>query len=244
VIARAAAALAMLAAAAGGALAQACPEPLASARRLVLVTADDMATSQASLQLFERARPDAPWRAVSAPEPALIGKTGMAWSHFFRALAQPGEPVKVEGDKRAPAGFYRIGRPFGLVPADRAGYTRITAGMTCVDDVRSPAYNTIVRAAAGAAPHGEKMWRVPEYQRGLFVDYPTDRHARAGSCIFIHVRLPGRTGTGGCVALPERRVVALQEFAAPGAVLAILPQAALPRLAACLPRPAAADALN
>lgn len=235
-IARAAIVAMLTLAAMAPAAAQTCPEPLASARRLALVTAAGMNTSQATLRLYERPAPGASWRAVSPAEPALIGKTGMAWSPFFRALAQHGEPVKAEGDKRAPAGFYRIGGAFGFGADPRPGYTRISEGMTCVDDPASAHYNRITtRRTVGPAVSGENMWRVPEYRRGLFVDYPTDRRARAGSCIFIHLRVPGKMGTGGCVALPEARLVALQDFAAPGAVIGILPRQALSRLAACLP---------
>jgi L,D-peptidoglycan transpeptidase YkuD (ErfK/YbiS/YcfS/YnhG family) len=67
------------------------------------------------------------------------------------------------------------------------------------------------------------------------VDYPTDAKARAGSCIFIHLRLPGKTGTAGCVALPEPQLVDLQNFAQEGAVLAVLPKDALDRFKSCLP---------
>jgi L,D-peptidoglycan transpeptidase YkuD (ErfK/YbiS/YcfS/YnhG family) len=218
------------------ALAQNCPAPLGEARRLMLVTADNFTTSQAQAQLFERASPSEPWRAVSPAEPALIGKAGMAWSYFFRRSAAKGEPVKVEGDKRVPAGFYRIGKSFGTLPPNRADYLHLTDGVTCVDDVTSPAYNTIAsRAKIGARVHGENMWRVPEYSRGLLVDYPTNAKARAGSCIFIHARLPEKTGTGGCVALPQARVEALQNFAEGGAVLAVLPRRALDRFKGCLP---------
>lgn len=233
---RAVAAGLVLLAAVAPAHAQSCPAPLASALRLLVVTADGMNTPEATAQLFERRSVREPWRPASPKEAALIGKSGMAWPPFFRALARKGEPVKVEGDKRSPAGFYRIGKSFGLVASDLPGYTRIADGMTCVDDLASPAYNSVTtRAAVGWTVHGENMWRVPEYKRGLFVDYPTDRAARAGSCIFIHVRLPGKTGTGGCVALPEDRVAALQTFSEPGAVLAILPKQALGRLSGCLP---------
>ena len=218
------------------ALAQSCPAPLNGARRLVLVTAESMTTTQAALQLFERAAPDATWRALGEAEPALIGKAGMAWAHAFRALALAGEPVKVDGDKRVPAGVYRIGRPFGLSASRRPGYLHLTPGTVCVDDPASPDYNTITaRARVGWKVHGENMWRVPEYRHGLLVDYPTNARAKAGSCIFIHVRLPEAWGTSGCVALPEERVKALQDFAEAGAVLAVLPRAALGRLAGCLP---------
>jgi len=217
--------------------AQSCPAPLASANRLVLAVADTMASTTATVQRYERASPAEAWRAVGGPASALVGYKGVAWAHAFRDFAHGDEPIKIDGDKRAPAGVYKIGNSFGFAAARRRNYARITAGTVCVDDVASPAYNTIAaRAKVGWRVHGENMWRAREYRRGLFVDYPTDRAARAGSCIFIHLRLAGRTGTHGCVALPERDLAAVQNFAAPGAVLAILPKQALPRFKGCLPQ--------
>jgi len=221
------------------ALAQSCPEPLGQARRLVLVTADKLTSIRASVQRFERAAADAPWRQNGGPATALIGHNGVGWAHAFRSFARNREPLKVEGDKRAPAGFYKIGRSFGSATSQRPGYMRIGEGMVCVNDPASPAYNTITtRAKVGWQVYGENMWRVPDYRKGLLVDYPTNRKARAGSCIFIHLQLPGKTGTSGCVALPEPQFEALQDFAANGAVLAVLPRQALDRFKGCLPEPA------
>jgi L,D-peptidoglycan transpeptidase YkuD (ErfK/YbiS/YcfS/YnhG family) len=218
------------------AFAQSCPAPLSDARKLVLVTSSTFSSSAAAMQTFTRANASSPWRATSGPVTALIGYRGAAWSYAFRAFAAPGEPLKVDGDKRVPAGFFKIGRPFGFAPSRLPNYLRIADGMTCVDDAGSPAYNTIAsRAKIGWQVHGENMWRVREYRRGLLVDYPTDRRARAGSCIFIHTRFPGATGTNGCVSLPEPQVVALQDFAQTGAVLAVLPRRALARFKGCLP---------
>ncbi len=216
--------------------AQSCPAPLAEARRLVLVVADRPSSTTATVERFERDTPNAPWQLSGGAATALIGHKGMAWAYAFRAFARNGEPVKVEGDKRAPAGFYKIGRSFGFAFSDRANYLRITEGTTCVDDLSSPAYNTITtRAKVGLKVHGENMWRVPEYARGLLVEYPTNRKARAGSCIFIHLQLPGKTGTSGCVALPEPQLEAVQDFVTDGAVLAVLPRQALGRFKGCLP---------
>jgi hypothetical protein len=223
------------------AFAQACPAALADAKRLVLVAADGFNGPSATMQTFERATPKDSWKAVGGPEPALVGKAGLAWSHFFREWRRGNEPIKVEGDKRAPAGIYPIGRSFGIVPSPRPGHLRVTNDTICVHDLSSPAYNTIAsRARLGPQVSAENMSRaLPMYRRGLLVDYPTDAKARAGSCIFIHVWNSPTTGTAGCVSMPEARVEALQDFSAPGAVLAIMPRAALPRLAACLPAIAA-----
>ena len=215
---------------------QSCPEPLASARRLVLVTADNTTTSTGRIQRFERAASTQPWRAMGEAQPALIGKNGMAWAYPFRSSAKNGERIKIDGDKRAPAGFFRIGQSFGFSPSKRPGYLHVKEGTVCVDDPGSGAYNTIAtRAKVGAMTHGENMWRVPAYRNGLVVDYPTNRNARAGSCIFIHVWLPSAAGTAGCVAVPEPQVIELQDFSEPGAVLAVLPDAARGRFRGCLP---------
>lgn len=217
--------------------AQSCPAPLAGARRLVLVAVDGFNTTAATLQMFERATPRDAWRSLGAAEPALVGRAGLAWSPFFRDLRRGHEPVKVEGDKRAPAGIYSIGRTFGTVPSSRPGHLHVVKDMVCVDDPTSPAYNTITsRDRVGPKVHAENMSRaLPMYRRGLLVDYPTDARSRAGSCIFIHVWKSPTSGTAGCVSLPEARVEVLQDFSAPGAVLAILPRAALERLGNCLP---------
>jgi L,D-peptidoglycan transpeptidase YkuD (ErfK/YbiS/YcfS/YnhG family) len=218
------------------ALAQSCPEPLASARRLVLVTADKLSSTGASLGQFERDAANSPWHEVRAATPTLIGQRGMAWAHAFRRYARRGEPIKVEGDKRAPIGFFKIGSSFGFGMSDRPDYLRIAQDTICVYDLSSPAYNTITsRAKAGLKVRAENMSHVPQYRRGLLVDYPTNVRAKAGSCIFIHLQLSGMTGTAGCVALPEPQLVALQDFAQPGAVLAIMPRQAFGRFKGCLP---------
>jgi D-alanyl-D-alanine dipeptidase len=228
----------MTALAAERALAQACPAPLADAKRLVLVTAANMNDAAASMRLYERSASRENWRALGPAEPAMIGKTGMGWSPFFARLARRGEPMKIEGDKRAPAGIYPIGRSFGILPSARANYLPITPDTICVDDLSSPAYNTIAsRTKLGPRVSAENMSKaLPMYRRGLLVDYPTDAAKKAGSCIFIHVWRTPTTGTAGCVAVPEPKVEALQEFSEPGAVLAILPRGALGRLAGCLPQ--------
>jgi D-alanyl-D-alanine dipeptidase len=218
--------------------AQSCPAPLANAKRLVLVTAPNMNDMAATMRLYERVSAKEPWRALDAPEPATIGRAGMGWSQFFSKLARRGEPLKVEGDKRTPAGIYPIGRSFGVLASSRPDYLHVTPDTICVNDVSSPAYNTIAsRARVGPAVHAENMSRIlPMYRRGLLVDYPTDARKQAGSCIFIHVWRSPTTGTAGCVAMPEPRVEALQDFAAGGAVVAVLPRGALDRLPGCLPK--------
>jgi L,D-peptidoglycan transpeptidase YkuD (ErfK/YbiS/YcfS/YnhG family) len=221
------------------ALGQSCLAPLHDARRLVLVTTDGMDATPATMQWFERASVEDSWRPLGPAEPAVVGRSGIAWAQTYRKFARSGEPIKVEGDKRAPAGIYSITNSFGTVPSERPGHIPVTDDTICVDDPSSAAYNTVTsRASVGPKFHVENMSRaLPMYRRGLMVDYPTDIAAKAGSCIFIHVwRAPTR-GTAGCVAMPEERLVALQDLVeGGGAVLAIVPRHALGRFSGCLPQ--------
>ncbi|MGE0280524.1 MAG: hypothetical protein AB7P20_07915 [Rhizobiaceae bacterium] len=218
------------------ALAQSCPELLASARRLVLVTTDGLSTAKATMRLYQRAAPGAPWQPVREAEPVLVGRNGLAWALPYRRFAARGEPIKIEGDKRAPAGVFRLGASIGHAPSNKPGYLQLTPGTVCVDAPSSPAYNTITsRDRVGWKVPGENMWRIPHYRHGLLVDFPTSRARRGGSCIFVHLKLPRVTGTAGCVAVDEPALLALQDFAAPGAVLAMLPVQATRRFGGCLP---------
>lgn len=219
------------------AVAQSCPAPLAGATRLLLVVPNAMRSTIAYAQRFSRVLPLTPWRPASGPFTALLGYRGVAWAHAFRSFAAKGEPIKIDGDRRVPVGVFRVGRSFGFARSRRPGYLRLTKGTVCVDDPRSPAYNTITRRTkVGRRVHAENMWRIRQYRQGLLVDYPTNRAARAGSCIFIHLWLEGATGTRGCVALPAKRLTAMQNFAQNGAVLAVLPKRALARFKGCLPK--------
>jgi L,D-peptidoglycan transpeptidase YkuD (ErfK/YbiS/YcfS/YnhG family) len=216
--------------------AETCPGPITKASRLVLVTTRSMDTELATLQLFTRRSAKMPWKRMSAAEPAVVGKAGLGWGYPFLNFKEGEEPEKVEGDNRTPAGFFRIGRSFGFGPSRRPGYIEVKSGETvCVEDPSSPFYNRITKRSDVGSVEADDMGSSPLYRRGLFVEYPSDRESRRGSCIFIHIWSAPDIGTAGCVGLPEARVRALQEFSQAGAVLAVLPETALDRFPGCLP---------
>jgi L,D-peptidoglycan transpeptidase YkuD (ErfK/YbiS/YcfS/YnhG family) len=217
---------------------QACPALMHTASRLIVVTVPTLTSSAGTLRLFERRQSDARWSVVGAAEPVTLGSRGAAWGRAFRYLAADHEPIKVEGDRRSPAGIYPIGRPFGFAHSELAGYVRLRPDSVCVEDPSSPAYNTITsRKVTGLAADVQTMGTIARFRRGLIIDYPTDAAHRAGSCIFIHIRKKDPTsGTAGCLNLPEDRVAALQKFANEHpTALALLPESALGRLGDCLP---------
>ena len=215
---------------------QACPALMQTARRLIVVTVPTLTSSVGKLRLFKRGRSDAGWSVVGAAEPVTLGSRGAAWGRAFRYLVADDEPIKIEGDKRTPAGIYAIGRPFGFAPSPLAGYLRLQSDSVCVEEPSSPAYNTITSGIAiGQSVGTQNMGMMTRYRRGLIVDYPTDAEDRAGSCIHIRKKDP-TSGTAGCLTLPENRVAVLQKFANKHpTVLALIPESVLGRLGDCLP---------
>jgi len=88
-----------------------CPAALVQATRLLFVTTPNMRSVVATLRRFERSAPGSAWQEIGKAIPAVVGKNGLGWGWTFDAYARSGEPVKHEGDMRAPAGFYPLGRP-------------------------------------------------------------------------------------------------------------------------------------
>lgn len=215
-----------------------CPAALESATRLVVVRTADMDATSATLETFERPSTAEAWRPAGGLREAVVGLKGLAWGTQFTHLARPGEPIKQEGDRRSPAGIYAIGAPFGFAPSDEPGYMQLATDQhMCVEDASSPLYGRIVpRSQMPKTLKADQMAAEPLYRTGIVVDYPADRAAKAGSCIFIHVWRQRGKGTAGCVAMEEADVTALRAWlsAAPSAI-AILPAIAADRFAGCLP---------
>lgn len=207
---------------------------------LVLVETASFDSSHASLSIFERGQKDWFWVRIGNAARVTVGRAGLGWGHTFRHLAKPGEPIKQEGDKRAPAGVFNLSQPFGLVSDNLPNYMQLSDGRHfCVDDAQSDKYGQIVdHQSVAEDTSGERMWEIDLYRRGIVVDYPTDRKAKSGSCIFIHVWKNPETPTVGCVATSEETVARLQKWvsdAPNGAAIAIVPKGAKGRLGLNLP---------
>jgi D-alanyl-D-alanine dipeptidase len=118
--------------------------------------------------------------------------------------------VKREGDKRAPAGVFRLLEVYGFASREEADivsfpYRHLTAGVEGIDDPSSRYYNRLVD---GASVHrdwksSEQMRRSGEvYRWGVVVGHNWNQIPGAGSCIFLHIwERPGEP-TSGCTAMP------------------------------------------
>lgn len=210
-------------------------------RQLVLSVTDAWSDFHATIYRFERAGGN--WVRVGAGMPAAVGRTGLAWDPAV-ADRDPAEPVKKEGDGRAPAGLFPLSRTMGFAPLPPAGvtlpYRQIEEGTHCVDDRTSPYYNRIVTErelpgkAEGLWRSSERMWELADlYRLLLVVDYNV-REPRPGdgSCIFIHIRRTTGQPTAGCTALTENDLNELVKWLRPaaGPALVQLPREAYQRL--------------
>jgi D-alanyl-D-alanine dipeptidase len=182
--------------------------------QMIVVTTDSWDSPQGTLRRYERERPGNPWQAVGQPITVMVGKSGLGWG--MGLLAPPREasdPVKKEGDGKAPAGVFRLSKAFGYAAQEQPGwkmpYVSLTPTIECVDDEKSKFYNTLVDTTTVSADWGshenEKMRRADDlYRWGILVDHNANPPvAGGGSCIFMHIwRGPGQP-TVGCTAMPQ-----------------------------------------
>jgi L,D-peptidoglycan transpeptidase YkuD (ErfK/YbiS/YcfS/YnhG family) len=216
-----------------------CPDFAQSAKRLLMVTASQMSAIEANVRLFERKSPDEAWSQVRAAKKATLGRGGLGWGWNQQSLAVDGEPSKLEGDGRTPSGVFVLERAFGFGKTGYGkNYLRLVPHKSyCVDDPRSPYYNKIIdKSEAGENTSGEDMGTISLYRNGLQVDFPTNAAKRGGSCIFLHVWHSPSSPTSGCVALKEKDVKELQEWATKQpTIIVIAPERAIERLLTCFP---------
>lgn len=216
-----------------------CPRPLHRATRLIIVTVPDMTSVKATLHTFERRTPaDHAWQRSGPPEAAVVGSAGIGWSEVFDHLAKKDEPIKHEGDKRTPAGIFRVAGPVGSEASKLRGYRKIVPGKSyCVEDPSSKLYGQIVdKRLVKSVKSSEDLSALPVLKRGMIVDYPARRGAKAGSCVFIHVWEGDAVGTNARIGMAEERIPVLQQWSAQGfTAIAILTESAVERFKSCLP---------
>ncbi|WP_419786978.1 L,D-transpeptidase family protein [Pseudodesulfovibrio sp.] len=217
------------------------PSWMESCRQLVLVTAPDWDSQTGTLRWYER-RPDSPWKKAGGPVPVTLGVHGLGWGIGLHSddTGQSGEPVKMEGDGKAPAGAFGLPMAFAYEPNDLAGTNMPVMGvgpdLYCVDDTASPYYNSLLRMPGNAKPwkSAETMLR-PDgvYRIGLLVPHNMKQPVPGrGSCIFMHLLKKDNAPTSGCTAMDWDTLKEIILWLTPQArpVLVQLPDAAYGRL--------------
>jgi D-alanyl-D-alanine dipeptidase len=200
------------------------PGEISGHGQIIVSVTDSWDDFRATLFLFVR-KGDT-WLRQGDGLPAVVGRLGLGWDPAARDRA-PGEPVKREGDLKAPAGIFPIPLAMGFPPLAPDGvtlpYQGIGEGTHCVDDSSSPYYNRIVdrkRISTSAGEvwnSSERMWEMAEiYRLLLVVGYNTEKPVPGeGSCIFMHLRRPSGEPTYGCTALAEEDLAAIMKWLKP-----------------------------
>jgi len=188
--------------------------PMDSCYELVVVTTADWNSSQATLRRYSRSNIRSPWKEIGEPIAVVVGKTGLAWGKGAISVdAQVGkadDPVKKEGDGRAPAGVFYLTKIFGYtaqpLPGWKMPYQYLSSSVECVDDAKSKFYNRIVDRSSVTPDwdSSEHMLRQDDlYRWGVLVDHNPVPDPGAGSCIFMHIWRGAGQPTVGCTAMPQ-----------------------------------------
>lgn len=183
--------------------------PLIASEQLLLVVSEGFDDSTAVLQRYELSGKAYQKKGNSVK--VNLGRSGMGWGSGSEAIAhKDDEPVKREGDGRAPAGIFVLETVFGYAKtmATAMPYLQATDDLICVDDSSSRAYNTIVSLDKNDRPDSfEWMHREDGlYKRGVTVAHNTEQTPQAGSCIFLHVQKGENMPTSGCTSMEEKEL--------------------------------------
>lgn len=189
-----------------------------SSEQLLLIVSDDFNTTQAVLTRYEKQQNF--FVQVGEKVPVNLGRNGLAWGIGEHGFApKEGEPVKREGDGRAPAGIFRLSKAFGYAPGldTKMPYVQADKELICVDDSDSKDYNKILDKNASDQPKSfEWMRRDDElYKMGLVVEHNSAGKRGAGSCIFFHIRKSKDAPTAGCSAMREEDLSAIIKWLDP-----------------------------
>ena len=169
--------------------------------QLLVVITHDWDAVQGTLQRFES--DGAAWQKVGEPISIVVGRAGLAWGVGLH----PEIPVKREGDRKAPAGMFKLGPAFGFSdnPDVQMSYLFLDEDTEAVDDSQSIYYNQIVNRHTVSNPDwnsSEKMRQIPLYEIGLVVQHNWIHPIPLmGSAIFIHIWRNDHSGTWGCTAM-------------------------------------------
>ncbi len=179
-------------------------------RQLLLVLSPSTDSPRAQTWLLDRPWNGGPWHLHKGPFTTTLGRAGLAWgTGLHRSSPPPNFPIKIEGDKRSPAGLFPIPQAFGIAPPTHASHLRlpyipITEHTIGVDDVTSKHYNQIVderQVLRDWVSHEAMIQHAKLYEWGAVIAHNPNCIPGLGSCIFLHLAPGGDQATAGCTAL-------------------------------------------
>lgn len=182
-------------------------ECAAQADQIVLV--DYISGSRATLTIHEKR--SGVWTQLYSCD-AYVGKNGIGKTK--------------EGDRKTPVGTFNLTTPFGIYadPGAKQNYTQVTKYHYWCGTSDSKYYNQFIdmrEVDRKYTSSDEYLINYKgEYNYCMFVDYNASGAAGKGSCIFLHC-MGKNQYTSGCIAIPEKVMKRIIQWAEPGAKIVI-----------------------
>ena len=192
--------------------------PLSASEQLILIVSNNFDIDKASLTRYEYT--DKTYQKVGESIIVNIGRNGLGWGIGQSGSTQKdSEPVKQEGDGKAPAGIFKISKAFGYAKSSniKMPYIQADKALICVDDSDSKDYNKIIYLNQSDNPKSFEWMRRQDnlYKFGLIVEHNKIAKKGAGSCIFFHIRKSKDSPTAGCSAMREEDLTAIIQWLDP-----------------------------
>jgi len=172
---------------------------LLASQQIILVVSNDFNSSGALMECYEDGK------RVFTTVGVNIGKNGLGWGLGEIKLTQKDvDPLKKEGDKKAPAGVFKLTNIFGYENKKNLHMPYLYASkiLICVDDDTSSNYNKIIQMTKNEPKSFESMKRDDnQYELGIVVAHNKSGIKERGSCIFMHVEKSKNAPTVGCTSM-------------------------------------------
>jgi len=182
---------------------------LFSSQQILLVVADDFNSSTAKLTCIEDDQ------LICKDVKVNLGKNGLGWGIGLQEIPHAqNEPIKHEGDKRAPAGVFLLTESFGYAPQHQGKlpYLYADKNLICVDDSHSPFYNQIIEANGNEKSFEHMRRKDGQYKIGVVVAHNTNATPNRGSCIFLHIQKAPHHPTVGCTSMQEKDLLKIVKW--------------------------------
>jgi len=182
---------------------------LLASQQVLLVVGSDFNSSKAKLQAFEDGKPF--YRQIDVN----VGKKGLAWGLGEKKFSlKKGEPLKYEGDNKAPIGVFKLTNLFGYSKDNsfKMSYFYTSKNLICVDDSDSNFYNQIIEANGDEKSFEYMKRKDGQYELGIVVAHNTMGVKKRGSCIFLHVQKAPDAPTAGCTSMPLKDLKVLAHW--------------------------------
>lgn len=179
-----------------------------SCRQAVVVLTADWTAREGSLAAFDLQ--GAEWRATGETIPVTVGHKGLGWGVGLHG-ERKSNPMKTEGDRRAPAGIFLLEFGFGALPFKerKFPFRQVSERDRWVDDPTSRFYNQWTVLNDPRFPRDWSSAEVMKRPDGIYDYVIVVGHNRRptvpgrGSAIFMHSwSSPGKS-TIGCTAMEK-----------------------------------------